>query len=163
MPAKTVTITNLALVASQTSGRRVHLGLAQDEIVARAGRRPSGKANISTAVISLIENGGQERYTVHTMEALRSALEWPADWLERIQDRGEDLIQWTGDSTGPAGPADGGDELAAIRQRLDLVLDVAESLVQGQQEMMARLRDLAGAKDADGDRDAALAHRAASQ
>lgn len=77
-----VTLTNQPQTGDCIKRRRQHLGKKQDQL------------GPSKAVISKIENGNQDRVRVSTIEAIRRDLEWPSDWLERVDINREDLTEW---------------------------------------------------------------------
>lgn len=78
---------NPQLVAEAVEARRLFLGMTQDEaLIASDGM-------VSRSVWSIIENGRQTTFRKRTIEGVRRALQWPADWLQRVEHTSE-LTNW---------------------------------------------------------------------
>lgn len=94
MAARTRQLTDPAAIAHAVVARRERLGLTQDQACARS------EGGISKAVWSLLENARQDTYRTRSLDAVGFVLNWPRDWIERIEIERDDLTDFVLRPTG---------------------------------------------------------------
>lgn len=118
---------------SQVRQRRVRLGQKQRDTVRLAGH------DLSPAVLSLLENGGQATFADTSLEAIRRALRWPDDWVHRVDELGENLVDYL--EPGPGAPPLF-DQWTSLRPGSYFTVEILEAIRERQPATLDELLDI---------------------
>lgn len=99
---------NWPALARRIVARRVQLGIDTQKALAEASR-------ISLRIISDLEAGKRDSYSISTIARLEAALEWP-------QGRVDEILRATDDQLHPVVPSDAREPLHPLAMRLHRVL-----------------------------------------
>lgn len=117
---RTHDLTQPDLVAKAVRRRRLRLGLGQDDV-----------PGVGRSVIGLLETAKQTRYQARSLAAVGAGLDWPDDWVERVES-GENLTNYPDDATIEP-------DLAARLDLFDAKLDEVREGVEANQRSMVKL------------------------